>query len=56
MHTQHIHNINSYMVASVTQVLFGRILSFQSSNCLKWVSPKQWTARVYLQIVTSGQS
>ena len=35
MHTQHIHDINSYMVASVPKVLFGRTLSFQSSNCFK---------------------
>ena len=42
IHTQHIHNINSYMVASVTQCL---VISFRFSlQLFQAASPKQRTA------------
>jgi len=50
MYTQHINNINPYMVASVTRILFRPYLfeSVFTYHCIKAASPKQWTAWVYL--------
>jgi len=50
MHTQHIHDINSYMVASVTQILFGRISSNQSLLII--VSKLQVPTNEQLVIIT----
>ena len=50
MHTQHIHNINSYMVASVIQILFGRISSNQSLLII--VSKLQVPTNEQLVIIT----
>jgi len=59
MHTQHIHNINSHMVASVTQSPVCPCPFVSVLKLFQAVSRKQWTAWVYLlskrSVLNNGQ-
>ena len=54
MHTQHINNINPYMVASVARILFRPYLfkSVFTYHCIKAPSPNNRTTCIYLLLLS----